>query len=621
MPPTEVSSLVDPFTVSVIGVVGDATSEKSPAMPPEKNIKKDKAPTKAKKEKASTSASDDRISQLDQKWSERFNRLEALLLSKSLQPTFSSEVRVSPSHSPPANVARDTEPFFQPTNRTKDVSSTPQRTGPDSTATKQKSAGKLQSEHHRPKSSTGRTGPDTATVRSKSTGMPHTDSHQPSSLPAKSTSTSLTDPPLTDRPLNDRPKPAFTTGSDSQRASRRDSISSIESEADSDFSDRPPVELFLEEGELSDEQELTEHDLPTSEEQTYRETMRGIRSFMGWSHVPDVDSSNPSDDNPFAGPKTPAPSSVSVQMPTEEWLCKKLSRLNINLVEGFPSKTAEAGSLPMDHFLRPPRSQANWDGLYSDQPADPTKVSSWYTGHCKLNNSFGRISRKAALASTPPASRRISQDTLRRWKRTAREASVVCNQAASFNRCLFKVQKDMQTQLKTIRSESKGKRPSKSSKATDELLFLMEFNSSITQAAAKAMEHVIDFVFITMGNLTLVRCDAYLNHVKNGIKPDTLGALRTAPLHISTLFLDAVIKRAEEEIAHYDNKGQSTASSSHHKGRFHPYERHDKRAEGRSEAKQERPAWKNIGRRQFRRGRGKNSNFSSRSAKGQQSHK
>ena len=74
-----------------------------------------------------------------------------------------------------------------------------------------------------------------------------------------------------------------------------------------------------------------------------------------------------------------------------------------------------------------------------------------------------------------------------------------------------------------------------------------------------------------------------------------LAALRTAPLHISTLFPDAAIKRAEEEIAHYDNKGQSTSSSSRQKSHFHPYERTDKRAEGRSEAKQERPAWKNIG--------------------------
>ena len=42
----------------------------------------------------------------------------------------------------------------------------------------------------------------------------------------------------------DRPKSALTTGSGSptlQKASRRDSISSLESEADSDLSDRPPV--------------------------------------------------------------------------------------------------------------------------------------------------------------------------------------------------------------------------------------------------------------------------------------------------------------------------------------------------------------------------------------------
>ena len=72
--------------------------------------------------------------------------------------------------------------------------------------------------------------------------------------------------------------------------------------------------------------------------------MRGICSYMGWTHVPDMDSSNPSDDNPFAGPKAPAPSKVSVQMPTEDWLCKKLSKLNVTLVEGYASRTSEAGA-------------------------------------------------------------------------------------------------------------------------------------------------------------------------------------------------------------------------------------------------------------------------------------
>ena len=179
----------------------------------------------------------------------------------------------------------------------------------------------------------------------------------------------------------------------------------------------------------------------------------------------------------------------------------------------------------------------------------------------------------------------------------------------------------MQTQLKTIRGEAKGKASKKVSEASEELQFLITFNNSITQAAAKAMEHLTDFVFITMGNVTLARRDSYLSHIKNGIKSDTLAALRSAPLQLGTLFPDAIIKRAEEEISHYDSKNQSSTAYAKGKNRFHPYERADKKFEGRSDSKQERPAWKNIGRRQFRRGRGKNANFSTRPAKGQQSYK
>ena len=79
----------------------------------------------------------------------------------------------------------------------------------------------------------------------------------------------------------------------------------------------------------------------------------------------------------------------------------------------------------------------------------------------------------------------------------------MCNQTASFNHCLFKVQGDMQTQVKVIRGENKGKVSKKLSEAAEELQFLMEFNSSITQAVAKAMEHLTDFVFITIANLAL----------------------------------------------------------------------------------------------------------------------
>ena len=56
------------------------------------------------------------------------------------------------------------------------------------------------------------------------------------------------------------------------------------------------------------------------------------------------------------------------------------------------------------------------------------------------------------------------------------------------------------------------------------------------------MEHLSDFVFVTVANSTLARRDAYLSHLKSGIKPDTLAALRTAPLQMTTLFPDEVFK-------------------------------------------------------------------------------
>ena len=58
----------------------------------------------------------------------------------------------------------------------------------------------------------------------------------------------------------------------------------------------------------------------------------------------------------------------------------------------------------------------------------------------------------------------------------------------------------------------------------------MDFNASIGQVMAKSGEHLCDFVSVNTANLTLIRRDSYMSHMKSGIKPDTLAALRTAPL-------------------------------------------------------------------------------------------
>ena len=180
----------------------------------------------------------------------------------------------------------------------------------------------------------------------------------------------------------------------------------MSSEADSDFSNRPPVDLYAEEGELSEDQDLnaTEPDQALTEEQTYRETMRGIRSYMGWSNIPDMDSATTgSVDNP-SGPKVTVPGKISVQMPREDWLCKKLNKLNITLVEGYPSRSSEASGLLMDQFLRPAKSQSKWYGLYSNHKADPSAVSICNINACKLNSCYSRVSRQSGLTSTSPTS-------------------------------------------------------------------------------------------------------------------------------------------------------------------------------------------------------------------------
>ena len=298
------------------------------------------------------------------------------------------------------------------------------------------------------------------------------------------------------------------------------------------------------------------------------------------------------------------------------WLCNKLSKLNLTLVQGYPSRTTEAGTLQRDQFVRTAKSQSKWYNLHAEVKKDTSdSVKSWNTGSSRLNSTYLRIARQAGIASNPPLSRPISQETLRKWERSARESSVICNQAAGFNRCLLKVQQSMQSQLKTIRTESKGKSASRTSAATDELQFLLDFNSSVCHAMAKAMEHLTDFVFVNVANTTLLRRDSYLSYLKAGVKADTLNALRAAPLDLDTLFPDQIVKQAEEDITAFD---RNRSGSVYRKGRYHPSERQDKKSDS---GKQDRLAWKNISsHNQHRRGKGRHQ-YSTRPANGQQPYK
>ena len=343
-------------------------------------------------------------------------------MAKNFEPKFSADVKVTPIHSPPFSVEDTSEPFIrpstsstlpgtgfsaerhQPTSKAliSQQSSTTKFPGTGSSATKHQLAS--QTKTSLPASSTRFPGQGSSATHQPAS---QTKTDRPNLQPDN-----FTDPPHIQQgahrpPPTDRPMPSDTADSTSPalHRARQDSISSFSSEAGSDLSDRPPLDLYAEEGELSEDPEhsVIDQDQPVSEEQNYRDTMQGICSYMGWTHIPEVDSSTTTaEDNPFASPKAITPGKVSIKMPTEEWLCKKLSKLNLTLSEGYPSRGSEAGGLAKDVFLRPPRSQSKWYGLHTDQKSDSSKVSSWHTDAVKLNSSYSRIARYTGLGSTPP---------------------------------------------------------------------------------------------------------------------------------------------------------------------------------------------------------------------------
>ena len=305
----------------------------------------------------------------------------------------------------------------------------------------------------------------------------------------------------------------------------------MDTDSVTDTESLPRVMGNTEEGELSDiEQDvsLTDADQALSEEQNYRDTMSGIRSYMGWSHIPDVNSAlSSSEDNPFAAPKQQLTGKISVNLPTDDWLCRKMDRFNLTLIQGYPSRSSEAGGL-------------------------------WHSEAAKLNSTYSRVARSSGLTSPAPALRTVSQDTLMRWEKSAREATYICNQAAGLSRCLNKVQQGMTSQLKIVQSEhSKVKSADKVGGATEELQYLMSFNSSIAQCMAKTMEHLSDFAFVSMYNFSLACRDSYMAHMKSGIKQDTLTSLRQAPMDLPTLFPDSLMKKAEDDISKFEDKGHS----------------------------------------------------------------
>ena len=121
--------------------------------------------------------------------------------------------------------------------------------------------------------------------------------------------------------------------------------------------DPPLSEASYSEDQVSDEGEISSDILERpeqTEDMNYRETVRSIRSFMGWNHIPTFESDLSEPDksnNPWKGKLPKRPARISVAMPPDDWLCQKLEKLNTVVAEGYPSRAQDSAGLKKDHFI------------------------------------------------------------------------------------------------------------------------------------------------------------------------------------------------------------------------------------------------------------------------------
>ena len=106
-------------------------------------------------------------------------------------------------------------------------------------------------------------------------------------------------------------------------------------------------------------------------------------------------------------------------------------------------------------------------------------VFSWHDSEAEVNSQFPRITKAASYPSTGPPSRPISQESVHRWEKAARENSYIINHAAGFNWCSSELQDKMSQNISLLCSRiNKGKAPKEVSGALNDLRDLMAFHQS-----------------------------------------------------------------------------------------------------------------------------------------------
>ena len=84
-----------------------------------------------------------------------------------------------------------------------------------------------------------------------------------------------------------------------------------------------------------------------------------------------------------------------------------------------------------------------------------------------------------------------------KWEKSLKQATVISNTAAAFNRCFNKLYDDMQDHIRHLSYDMIGK--GKSSKKTEKVL-----TELIDLSALKSMQHMAETIFFQAANMTLL---------------------------------------------------------------------------------------------------------------------
>ena len=193
---------------------------------------------------------------------------------------------VSPAKPSPAGAVENAQLFVEPQTNYRPSTTRQQLTN---------SRAKLQEQPaHWPKSNNR---PSTNTTRQQPTNQPATLPRQPTHRPKTDNRPFTTDHSHPDQVTRFSPS---TSPVEVQQTPETD----IDNSSVSDFVVHELPTGQTEEGELSDlDQGVSVTNQASTEEQNYRETMHGVRSYMGWTHILDIDATMSSaEDSPFAAP-------------------------------------------------------------------------------------------------------------------------------------------------------------------------------------------------------------------------------------------------------------------------------------------------------------------------------